>query len=277
MDSGSAAYLVFLGIIFLTPFLLNYFIYGLGSKKILSDANLNTNYSVILGTIFSAFWMIISLYRARNEYHFKDIIFGVLRLFIASILVTVGFELINPEELKAITGFVGLDDLLYPYVNFYFVFPFACRGFHLYDFKIINNRKKTNVKKTEIEKEKNHEFDWLKNKKKANASEIKKAREYLNKGNQAFKIKNYNTAKGFYSKSIKHNIHFAEAYKKRVITDLIIDRENYNSRWQSDLDIYIYLSYPKSSETEQLFIHLGLETWYKICVFLGFADDDTLV
>jgi len=276
MDSGSAAYLVFLGIIFLPSFLLNYFIYGLGSKKILSDANLNTNYSVILGTIFSAFWMIISLYRARNEYHFKDIIFGVLRLFIASILVTVAFELINPEELKAITGFVGLDDLLYPYVNLFFVFPFACRGFHLYDFKIINNRKKTNVKKTEIEKEKNYIYDyWLKNAKKANAFEIKKAREYLNKGNQAFKIKNYNTAKDFYSKSIKHNKHFAEAYKKRAITDLILDREAaLNS---DDLDIYIYLSYPKSSETEQFFIGFGLGMWYDICVFLGSADNDTLV
>ena len=122
----------------LTLVVLQVFIYGYGSKWILSSANLNTNFSIILGFIFGPVWMIISLIRA-NHFNLKNIKLIILRFIGYSIGITIFIELTGDTSLDALkNGRMG-SAAFFPFIVWFFFIPVTLVGIKFFRINFDNN------------------------------------------------------------------------------------------------------------------------------------------
>jgi len=181
-------------------------IYGFGSKMILSKAKLNTDFSIILGFILGAVWLVISLIRA-NHFSLKNVFIIIARFIVISILVTVLLEFnggtITPDRL--VNGRMGLW-AFFPFIVWFFIIPFSLLGKKLFQIKldIFSNKQTNNNSQTTTE---------INNA--ISTSERNEAIGYLKRGNQEFKNNQFVNAIKYYTKAIEIDSNFKEAHNNR--------------------------------------------------------------
>jgi len=185
---------------------LQIIIYGFGSKMILSRAKLNTDFSIILGFVLGAFWLVISLIRAKY-FSLKNVFIIIARFIVISILVTVLLEVIGGTITtgRLVNGRMGIW-AFFPLIVWFFIIPFSLLGEKLFQIILdifLNNQTDNNSQTTT-------EINGA-----ISTSERNEAIGYLKRGNQEFKNNQFVNAIKYYTKAIEIDSNFEEAYNNR--------------------------------------------------------------